>query len=457
MAATRRDVLKISLGGAGTLLLPAAAWPQSAAEPQGEPHFFLMIVLNGGADASYMFDARPLSMTRAGKIQNYLGQEPSPWTGRNGTRTLATSLIKPLLPFRDRFSVLNGVYMTPSFDGHLQNMNFLFTGNAFGGNSFIPHLNLPATGREPQSLDGIMSSDPVVATINNHSGVVPLQPYSVAGLAAALKQIPPLQAGGELTEFIRGRLIANSAGPGRLAAAAALMRSGLDKAPRVHHQLAQLTQPSTRQSAEQQTLALIAQCFRLSISRSAIYAPSEFFDVHSTEQAKTQPRLFASAIDKIATLLKGLADTPFDGRRSMFDVTTVMVASEFGRTLRAGDAPIDATGTNHNQFSNSILIGGKGIRNGLVIGASDLRDEADEPSVAHLQLDPMLEKSMGRPFDFATLTPRADLPATFDIKDYLTIGSVVNTVYALFGVPKEHYRVLRRELPMAPVLNGLLT
>jgi len=455
MASTRRDFLKISLAGAGTLILPGAGLLPAAAQAPEEPHFFLMIVLNGGADSSYMFDARPLSMTKAGKIQNYLGQEPAPFAGRNGTSTLATSLIKPLLPFRDRFSILNGVYMTPSFDGHLQNMNFLFTGNAFGGDSFIPHLNLPETGREPQSLDGIMSSDPVVVTVNNHSGVVPLMPRSVTGLAKSLKQTPPL-AGDELTDFIRGRMTANADGPGRLSAASALMRSGLDQSPRVHQQLAQLTSPSNQLSAELQTLALITQCFRLSISRSAIYSPSEFFDVHATEQAKAQPRLFASAIGKITTLIKGLSETPFDDRRSMLDVTTVMVTSEFGRTLRSADGPVDETGTNHNQFSNSILIGGKGIRSGLVIGASDLRDEVEEPSAAHVQLDPVLERSMGLPFDFSTLLPRTDRPAGFDIKDYLTVGSVVNTIYALFGVPKEHYRVLRRELPTAPVLHGLL-
>jgi len=455
MNPSRRDFMRFTLGGAGTLVLPGGGLLQ-AATPQDEPHFFLMIVLNGGADNSYMFDARPLSMTQAGKIQNYLGREPSPWMGRNGVGARATSLIKPLIPFWDRFSILNGVYMTPSFDGHLQNMNFLFTGNAFGGDSFIPHLNMPETGHEPQSLDGIMSSDPLVVTINNHSGVVPLQPRSVAGLSTALQRIQPLRSGDDLTEFIRGRLSANSVGPGRLSAAAALMRSGLDRAPQVHHQLAQLNPPAPNLSPEQQTVALITQCFRLSISRSAIYAPSEFFDVHATEQARTQPKLFTSAMIKIATLLRGLADTPFDDRRSMFDVTTVMVASEFGRTLRAPDAPVDATGTNHNQFSNSILLGGKGIRAGLVIGASDLDEETDEASSAHVQLDPLLEKSMGRPFDFATLTPRTDLPEHFDIKDYLTIGSVVNTIYALFGVPKEHYRVLRRELPVAPVLRGLI-
>jgi hypothetical protein len=51
---------------------------------------------------------------------------------------------------------------------------------------------------------------------------------------------------------------------------------------------------------------------------------------------------------------------------------------------------------------------------------------------------------------------RTDLPATFEMQDYLTIQSVVNTLYALFGVPKERHRLLRRDLPLAPVLNGLL-
>src|SRR5215470_13155758 len=183
---SRRDVIRLGTVGAGSLLL-AGTSATVAADPDGDPHFFLLVVLDGGADPSYMFDARPLSMTQAGKIQNYLGEEPGVWRGRNNITTLATRLVAPLRPFCDRFSVLNGVYMTPSFDGHLQNMNFLFSGNAFGGDSFIPHLNLPDTGREPQSLDGVLSSDPVVVTVNNHSAVVPLMPRAVAGLANSLK------------------------------------------------------------------------------------------------------------------------------------------------------------------------------------------------------------------------------------------------------------------------------
>src|SRR6476620_4158523 len=103
MTPTRRDMLKISLAGAGTLILPGSGLLPAAAQAPDEPHFFLMIVLNGGADCSYMFDARPLSMTPAGKIQNSLGQELGPFLFGNGTGTRSMCTVKPRLPFRDRF------------------------------------------------------------------------------------------------------------------------------------------------------------------------------------------------------------------------------------------------------------------------------------------------------------------------------------------------------------------
>src|SRR5262249_6708660 len=403
------------------------------------------------------YDARSLRTRKAVMPQHYLVQEPYPGPARNGATSPPSPVVNPLEPFRERFSILNGVVMTPSFDGHLQNMNFLFTGNPFGGDSFIPHLNLAETGRAPHSLDAILMSHQLDATITNHSGVVPLEPGSAAALSSTLRQIAPLEEGSELSDFVRGRLAANAAGSGRMAAGAAQMLAGLDRVPRVHRQLAQLTiRPGRGAGREHDALALVAECFRLAISRAAIYVLPEFFDVHAADRAKEQPKLFATAVGTIAALLHGLAAMPFDKQRSMFDVTTVMVASEFGRSLRSPDVRIDDTGTNHNQFSNSILLGGKGVRGGMVIGASDLAHAFDPASNAHLALDPALEKSMGRPFDFATMQARADLPDSFDLPDYLTVQSVVNTLYALFRVPKERHRVLRRDLPLAPVLSGLL-
>ncbi len=458
MVQTRRDVLKFGLAGAATLLLPNFSFlgPAEAEALAEDPHFFLMIVLSGGADSSYMFDARPLAMTAAGKIQNYLGQDPAPWTGSNGLITGATSLVKPLSPFRDRFSVVNGVVMTPSFDGHAQNMNFLFTGDPFGGDSFIPHLNIEADGHHGDSVDAIVPADSPEFNPLNHSGVIPLVPKALRGLPERLRQLPPAHAGDPLTDFVRSRLDAAAHGNGSLSGGASLMLSALDNSPEVHRKLASLSPNDPERSDEDQSIALIADCFRLSLSRAAIYVLPEQFDVHAPELAKAQPALFGSAIDKLSVLLRGLAETAFDKKRSIFDVTTIMVASEFGRTLRAPDVKIDATGTNHNQYSNSILMGGKGVRGGMVIGASDLADLAAPISKAHLAVDPVLEKAVGRPFDFASLRPRSDLPEAFDIDDYLTIGSVVNTLYSVFNVPKSHYRRMGRDKQTAPVLGGLL-
>ncbi len=459
MLHSRRDVLKFGLAGAATLLLPGTSFlgRASAEAMADDPHFFLMIVMNGGADASYMFDARPLSMTAAGKIQNYLGKDPDPWRGKNGIGAAATSLVKPLAPFRDRFSVLNGVVMTPSFDGHAQNMNFLFTGDPFGGDSFIPYLNSPETGRKPDAVDAIIPADRADFNGLNQSGVIPLQPKVLRGLPERLRELPPAHAGDPLDAFVRSRLDVAAQGEGAISEGARLMRAALDNSPEVHRKLASLTQSNPNQSVEKQSIALIAECFRLSLSRAAVYVLPEQFDVHAPELAKAQPELFGNAISKIAALLQGLADTPFDAHRSMFDVTTVMVASEFSRTMRAPDMPIDGTGTNHNQYSNTVLLGGKGVRSGLVIGESDMADVSAPISKAHRAIDPVLEKTVGKPFDFKTMRPRGDLPEAFDVDDYLTIGSVINSVYSLFGVPAGHYRKTGRDKDTAPILTGLLT
>lgn len=452
---SRRTLLTFGALGAGTLMMPGMR-PSLANTAAEDPHYFLLIMLGGGADASYVYDARPLSMTAAGRIQNYVGKEPTVVQGRNGTSCRASQLVQPLARLRDRFSVLNGVFMTPSFDGHLQNVNFLMTGEAFGGESFVPHLNGGGGGRSPTLLDAIAPTHQLLSNLTNNANVVSLRPQSVGSLAEQLRNVAPAQAGDELMDFVRGRLAVNAEGSGRLATGAGAMLSSLALTGKMHNRLAQLQRPDPAWSAEDQSVSLMSQCFRLGIARSALYLLPEDFDVHSPELARRQPRMFATAMERLVTLFDGLIETPYDSKRSLLDVTTVMVASEFSRTLRSPDAPIDKTGTNHNPFCNTVLLGGKGVRPGMVIGASDLADERAVPSPAHLSLDPRLEKAMGRPFDFKTLQPRNDSPQSFDVRDYLTIGSVVNTVYSLFDVPQARWRTVGRDLPKAPALQGLL-
>ncbi len=137
---------------------------------------------------------------------------------------------------------------------------------------------------------------------------------------------------------------------------------------------------------------------------------------------------------------------------------TVMISSEFGRTMRQKNASdVDSTGTDHNPLSNSVLLAGKGIKAGQVIGASDLMDENTTPSGAHKSLDPALLKLMGCPFDFKTKEVRKDLPTNYEISDYLTNGSVVNSLYRMFNLPAKYHRLLGRDgSPLAPMLTNLI-
>src|SRR5262249_22611171 len=193
----------------------------------------------------------------------YLGEEPSVWTGSNGVTTLSTRLVAPLRRFCDRFSVLNGVYMTPSFDGHLQNMNFLFSGSPFGGDSFIPHLNLPETGRPPGSLDAVLRRDPLCLNVNNHRSVVRLEPNALDQLAERLRAAEPPRADDVLGRFVRSRMAAAADGQGRMAAGAGRMLASLDQAPDVHRKLAALRVPDDDIAPDPRAIALIAECFRL--------------------------------------------------------------------------------------------------------------------------------------------------------------------------------------------------
>lgn len=451
----RRQFLLASIAGCGTLLLPKLAWsamPRLRAEE--DPHFFLFISLPGGADQSYLFDARPLSLAQAGLMQNFLTEEPTPYLGANGGSCFATSLTAPLLPFRQDFSVLNGVLMATSFDGHDQNFNYLLTGNPFGGESFLPHLNqyssLPAL-----PLDSLSRAFGL-GNISNESGTVILEPGSAASLKASLEKMPDVSAATELGSFLAGRFAANAAGSGRFSRGAKSMLRGLENAPELKSRLLHLESPRPEDPPELQFMSLLAGAFRNSVARTATLSFAEALDAHGYEQSKALPQIFAGISQRIAAIFGAMKNTAFDERRSLFDVTTVLVGTEFGRTMRVHGFPLDKIGTNHNPLTNTFLLGGKGIKGGMVAGASDFTAPGEILSKAHLQLDPVAEKTMGRPFDFERLLPRADLPGEFAVGDYLTVNSLVNTIYRLFGVGEGHHRELERNGPKAQALRGLL-
>ncbi|MCX6124463.1 MAG: hypothetical protein NTV34_06895, partial [Proteobacteria bacterium] len=81
----------------------------------------------------------------------------------------------------------------------------------------------------------------------------------------------------------------------------------------------------------------------------------------------------------------------------------------------------------------------------------------EELSKSHLALDKDKSRIMGRPFDPATGRVLVDLkPEVFDPTLHLGAGHVVNTLQQALGIPQERRFTFGRNLPVIPVISGLL-
>ncbi len=435
-------------------LLPALLSSNTAlgasTTPPPEPHFFLMLFFPNGLDLTHVWDSRPLAFKAAGLRAENFGVEPVPYGN-----TLVTSAFDPLRTYANRFSIVRGVWMSPDFDGHQQNVNLMLSGNPFGGSFFVPHLNGNTT-----PLDSITNRG-IPYPLNNLSKVAPLSRTTLNTLQERVSRSQALVAGNPLFEALKNRYQAVGLGSSRMALGSQLLYGGLTGQTELHSQLGQLGPDPVTTGGENFAayVGRLMNLMKLHSTRTAylsLTAGGQTIDTHDSESTKQTPKTVQKCLDSVVTAFKVLSETPFDSTRSFLDVTTVLVGTEFGRTNRQVGRPIDDTGTDHNPYNNSFLIGGKGIRGGLTIGASDFETVNETLSPARLKIDPQKLNLMGRPFDFASQTVRTDLPPTVNLSDYITSASIVNTLCSLFNVDPSLWRKNGKETVNAPVLTSIL-
>lgn len=474
MRTNRRDLLRTCGAASGYALLSPLTRTPARGQWPADPHFFINLMFEGGWDPFYLFNSRPRSLTDAGKVQNYFSQPEHavPWTDPGGNSALVAHYVdRKLGPLRGRFSVVNGIIMSTSFDGHDQNMNEFLTGNAFGGPFFLPlinrHRNAP--------LDFIREGNPFGIQITNQANSLPVSPNAVSDLAALAGQIllsPRMKAADMLAKAQFSRLAALRP-QGMLSLAAAGTSAAFDASDALAGKIRRLeTRPGDPGDGDDDFASLlhtILAVFSRQMSWGALIftdpPPGFVFDTHGVEDARKQEELYSAVTDRIASLFNILAATPYDEGRgvSFLDVTTVVISSEFGRPMRQQQKPIDATGTDHNPLGNSAVIGGKRIKGGLIIGATDAatidaKGAFTDISAAHRALDRDLTKTMGRPFDFRSGKPVSDLPGKFAPDSYITAASLVNTLMAAGGAGTVNFRKAGTATgsPTAPVVRQLL-
>lgn len=443
MTKDRRHFLKSSAMTAITCpFFSSITW--AAPTPADEPHFFLHFVPESltGFDPLYMFDPRDKSLAKEGKVTAYSKLEPFPWQKKGPLVAGETAV---LAPYAADFSVIRGVIMSPSFDGHGQNKSMIFTGNPFSGRYFAPAFS----GRG-SPLSYLNFSPSLQGFINNRQNAPAID-------ALYLNQILPTLASEANSNNQRERKFIHD----QFASASQMNPAGLFSkgAEKFLHSLETsqiLTARAQRFQEPRATFDLLLNrvstaiaAFKAGITRAAVIeipvdTSSFSADCHDGKSASKHPEHCESMLAAMANAIRVLKNTPFSDDQSMLDCTTFIMMSEFGRTMRQEQFAIDQTGTDHNTLNNQVIIGGKGIKGGQIIGSSDLHDLADFKNASrhHLQLDADLIKTMGRPYDFAngqTLHAGALDQSSFNLKNYLSVQSVMNTVMRALNISRDYY------------------
>ena len=431
---SRRDAV-----GAGVGLATLGLLQREKARAEGaSPHFFLQIIVQPGADSMYMFDSRPFAFTAAGKMANFAATAPVAWDGVAGGHCLASTYAMAMKPYKDRFTIINGVHMPAGFDGHEQNVNSLVSANPFGGNYFGPTTS---AGGQPVDYLNIGTFNPGVNITNRDLSLAMGSEVaaSLASNAALLGSADPA-----MLSRIIARAQACAGGVGQVSGGCDLMVRGLNNSTNLAMRLAKTKAefvggdgPLTK--ATKVALTYFAQ----GVTDVALLTDASVdFDTHDAAHAKTPEAIFPSFFTDLAAVFAALTTTPYDGAAglSMLDVTTVMISAEFTRTHGQSGKPVTDTGTDHNPLANSILLAGKGIKTDQVIGASDLDVLGPDgnfaaASAAPLSVDANLLKRAGKPYDFDAGEISASLPSEYHLNDYISMASVINTVLDAFGVP----------------------
>lgn len=453
---SRRNLLKSFAGVAAS-----TAYPFSLAKARSNPdHFFILFMVEGGFDPLYFGDPRPQEMTEKNMIANYTPFDKEPpidfLTGQ------VAQAMAPLKEHQDAISLIRGVIMNLGFDGHEQNLQVLFTGNPFVGSAnFLSPLNLVSQNNPIDVLDFAR----VEQLKDNRSRILTASPSHLEGLRgmALASEGDPLMIEYRKKMLMRIKAAAEGRG-GLFQKGSKELYQSLMANQSLKDSIQSLKMSTTGDDFKSQTMAALAS-FKSQLASTAVVrlSPNSAFDTHDSEGAKDSPDLAKRTMSALAECIQLLKQTFYDEDRSFLDVTTFAFTSEFGRTMRQTGKDIMRSGTDHNAFNNCVLVGGKNIKPGQIIGESDLKtakefNDMAERSPHHRFFDPKDLKTFGKPYDFSrSQVIQTPLENEMSLENYISMHSVTNTIFEAFGVPRSsHWHLPGRQTAVAPLIKALL-
>lgn len=380
--------------------------PAYASEEKGP--FFVMIRLKSGWDVSLGLDPQVHTITDQNDIfLEYRSDE----IFRIGNQKLGPAL-SPLYSYSEDFSIVNGILMNTSDNGHEASLGFITTGNGEGKAPPLPVEIAAASKAGPLGVvfkgESIALDRPVILTTTDNV----LNMASMIQLKAFKGFFQLLNGGFEFTEALTS-LIDNSQATDALVAA-------------INERVPIINENNGSESIREGHI--LAAAFTAGASNQAqidFFVDLDTHDNHEGRHLDAQ----RSGWDSVAQIFKIFKETPFGGMGdSLFSRTTFMVVSDFSRTpfLNA------SKGKDHNPLTNSVLLAGRNILGGQTLGASHVipRSKSELGVAQHTALP--IDFSNG---EVAISREMAEKPNF----QYITPDRVVASVAEAVGVDRQKF------------------
>jgi hypothetical protein len=478
---TRRQFLTRSalLSGSSFLHPWLGASPRSSTT---EPKYLIQIHYDLGLSTCAMFDARPNIFTATGVFHNYLlepvdanNQDPLlafrrkeaiPYPAQMGKGYYSPILDGFIREYGKDIAIVNGVHMSEN-DGHNQNAQAYLTGGLQRANLFLDFTrHLVRTNTAAYAAIVLRTSGFDVAELAKYlmlpeNGLEPM-------LSMFRNKAPKVHFDRRFSDELKSQFQSFGTGKGAVEVGASeLWKAGLASDELIDVLRSKQIQTQGAQSTLANTLSAIHDSFSVGLSNHAVLQLAMDTDTHFPGPQRQKLQTIVTIGNQLNDLLRWLKNTEAPDRRSsMFEQTVVTVAGEFDRTTRqdahaTGHSDIFATGSDHNQYSNTVLVFGGGIKGGQVIGESDLdvldpkfdlplgtdgygrfsqaamqylKEERERRFPAHMKENSVCNRVLGKPWDFANGKPLQDVSMQdYDRDNYITIQSIHNTILEHFG------------------------
>jgi hypothetical protein len=375
MSSTRRGFLSRAALAGGALVLPSGLLTTvggcQPASGRRTDHYFIFYLMVGGWDLMFVTD--PPSRKEGFWIPYEEDEVVVAGDVRLGPA------MKPLLPFSSRMGILKGIHCDSL--NHPQSRFRMVTGQFKPpGDVVAPSVQTLIAQKLGQAyeLPNLSSDQLRPATFRGTVPDLRLEPVRVSsidqleGLTRVRGSVGRYRRDIEEALRQKDRLTAErwkTASSSELASSfAAFADLERDLAQSDYHQrVKQAT--SVKETAQVATntgnrverqVRLAVEAVRQDLAPVVTVGTGEF-DSHTKSEYASHPAAVIRGLQAVADIAKGLAASDAGGGRSLLDMTTIVVTSEFSRAPSKNEL-----GGKHHWSTNSMLMIGKGVRPGPV-------------------------------------------------------------------------------------------